>query len=212
VDKNKILLLGGIVLVVGLLLGFVYLIFQNNQFNKTEQEPEIANSPTPSPIPLETYQNPSGFEFQYPQTFYIDERDNPKVYADILILSDSLSGQMSIKVTDTKLENANEWLKQESILPKANERSQILFADIDAVQVATPGGMMAVAVDQGALFVIRLDWMKDKVAWQKAYENFLSTFAFIAPTKSKTQQSPASSSTGGDNSLDIIFEGEEIIE
>jgi len=212
-DKNKIMLWGGALLVICLMLGFVYLIFQNNQFKKMESNLQITTTPTPSPIPLETYQNPSGFEFQYPQSVRVDENENPASYADILILSNDLSGQMSVKVTDTKVKSADEWLKKESILPKITEKKQIILADIEAVQVATPGGILAVAVDQGALFVVHLDWMENGDYWKEIYETFLSSFAFVAPTKTNPQQKqPAASEAGGGGSSDIIFEGEEIIE
>lgn len=211
--KNKIMLGGGALLVVFLIVGFAYLIFQNNQFKKSNVEPVLQETPTPSPIPLGIYQNPSGFEFQHPQSVRIDENEDPTSYADITILSDDLSGQMSVKVTDTKVKSADEWLKKESILPKITEKKQIILADIEAVQVATPGGILAVAVDHGALFVIRLDWMENGDYWKEIYETFLSSFAFVAPTKTNPQQQrPTASEAGGGGSSDIIFEGEEIIE
>jgi len=148
-NKNKILIWTIVVIVSVILLGFAFLIFQNNQSKNIEPVVQTNVSPTPSPIPLITYQNPSGFEFQHLKSFQIKEQDDKQAYANILIQSEKLTGQMTFKVTDTKFKSADDWLKNENILSNSSNKKTIPFADITATQIATPGGMLAVSIDKG---------------------------------------------------------------
>jgi len=189
----------------------VLLVIQ--QSGKKEMAPvEELPSPTPTPQVLLSYKNDSGFAFEYPDivTLSEDEKDTES-YAHVIFTSEESEGTLSFQVSDTKSKTAQDWLKQNNLLKNKKDISDIPFGDIQAARIATPGGILAVAVDQGALFVIKTEGVDDTDFWKNIFDTIMSSFAFTEPATPTSKHAPASSS-GGSTSSDIIFEGEEIVE
>ena len=197
-------------LVGALIVGGVLFFLSGNKDKSIQQAIQpVSLSPTPTLVPLTAYENPSGFAFDYPETAEITDREDKASYANITLSSPDTSGSISFQVTDTKLKSADAWIKDNDIDTKEGTVDTIAFADIEATQVATDGGIVTVSFDEGALFILRVDWENDRQFWQIAYDSIISTFAFIAPSTAPAASSPSSSGSTGS---DIIFEGEEIIE
>lgn len=197
------LLFGGIIAVL-----LYYVSTQDTRISVEEQELTVVPSPTPSPVPVQTYESESGFMFEYPGTVEVHEEEGDTAsYANLKLTSPEASGSISLQVSDTRLRSAQAWFTQQKI--DSEDAEEIPFADIEALQVATPGGLVTASYDQGALFVIRTDWYDHEPFWQDVYNLLVSTFEFAMVE----EEAPApATSGGGASSGDIIFEGEEIIE
>jgi hypothetical protein len=213
--KLVIVVISGLI-VVGICAGFLY------WYSKKENGKEIVTSvqelpvTSPTSVPQLLYENASGFSFEYPETVTISENEkDTTAYGSIVITSDTKPGRMTIRVVDTKATSASQWFKDADITTKNADSTSVPFADIEATQTATSGGLLTVSVDynksikQGAAFIISLDWDGEEEFWQKVYDTILETFAFTEPEEQAPQSSGSSSSSDDSG---IIFEGEEIIE
>jgi len=205
VTKKAVIILG---LFVGLIV--VTIIYLSQSQTKTVSplgNQKMASRPTGEK--LETYYNDCGFEFHYPQSAKVVENEinDQSTYANLLISSGKNSGSITLLVTDTDYETIKEYLDDEKIATGQAKVSDLKLVDVEAKKIVFKDRETVLAIDQGVLFKFEIDYQTAKDYWQQAENTIVKSFAFIAPTQDQTT---IDQSGGGE--LDIIDEGEEIIE
>lgn len=203
-----------ILLAAGVLLGMLVI----NRLLRRNQA-RLAGSPSPSPLSQATptnlpvkyreYLDASGFKFSYPENFDLKTKEikDQSTYSALEITSPQSTGKIVINVVDSSYDSLEDWLAANEETA-AGEVGEIKFADIKAKEIKAKDEIITAALDQGALFTIQVILIGDDRLWLAAYQNLISTFAFVPPPAQPNQ-----AGTGpGDSTGDVIFEGEEIIE
>ena len=151
---------------------------------------------------LQTFTDPSGFSFSYPETVMVAQaKANPELdYAKLEISSATHPGSVSILATTSSLQSIASWKKGEKL-------TTLKLADLDARQYDTGSELITGAVDQGVLFTITTSYKTDKTFWQGVHSGIVASFAFAPPPSSGSN---SVSVQGGEG--DVIFEGEEVVE
>lgn len=166
----------------------------------------INNAPTTDAslsAQLKTYTNPSGFSFQYPETFLLTEKkiNDQSIYAWVELTDPQKKGIISIKLEGSDLTKIDDWFtitKKSSI---KGEIKKVKLADLEGREFIAAGNLTTtLALDQGGVLIsINTDLLLP------AYQQIVSSFIFTQPPQTTTN-------TSGDGSGDIIFEGEEVIQ
>jgi hypothetical protein len=209
---NKNIVIPIFILIFFIVLSGVYLIF----FKQTIpfHSPLVSEKPSPTIIKINdewnTYNDPSGFTFQYPKTYVVDDntKKNPQAYADLTIQKPQMSGKILLTITDTSFTSFDEWLKKNKTSSPEGKIESIKLADIEAKQFPISEGLHTIAFDKQILISIILNEQNKKESWRPIYHKLIESFAFVQPEKSS--DSSGSSTTEEQN--DVIFEGEEVIE
>lgn len=208
--KPIIIAILAVLVLLGVIGGILY--FATGQIqNETGATPTIV-TPVPEDVASEVlaeYRDVSGFSFQYPNDFSVNNKktDDDSIYSDVLISSKKNdNGSISIRVEDTKLKNFEAWLIKEAIATASAKISESTLSGITSHIVEGKDKVYMVAIDKGILFTITLLTNKDKKYFQSAFDTIVSTFQFGQQDTSAT----ASSDDAGSGS-DIVVE-EEVIE
>lgn len=197
-----------LVLLIGIAVGVLF--FQ--VFTKSEEQPVSSITPTPEEInpsmTLKEYSDESGFVIEYPDDLSLKREDveDESVYSKIAISSSKASGNVSIKVTETKYTTFAKWLDAQDASLKSWEAKEINLGDLTAYEITTDDKTQSIAVDQGVLFVISLDAKGNEKYWESIYKTVVSSLRF-----SKPESTTSGSSSGTQAESDVILE-EEIIE
>ena len=165
--------------------------------------PEAAKAAKPSETFIE-YTDPAGFRFNYPDNLSIEKNEemDSSTYADLQLFSKDVSGSLAIRITDTKLKNINDWVKEASSSNAPVEKS---LGNLKAMEVKTGDRLMLGAIDQGVLFSIEVPLLEQDF-WMKVYDRVLSDFSFVAPETAAT----GAVSTASED--EVVFESEEVVE
>ncbi len=205
-----------IIILLGLLAGGViggsvyYFVGKKSLHVSSSSSFYIPQTPTPTVVPLVSYKNPSGFLFRYPQSVTLKEIENSDAsYAEILLTSSDRKGNVSFKVMDTEATSAEDWIQREHISTASSQMHTIPFADIEAIEIASNGGIFAVSYDQGALFLLSADFQENAPFWKMVYNYIIESFEFVEPEE---DSAPQPQNSGRSVQPGIIFEGEEIVE
>lgn len=189
------------VIAVAVLFSGIYL------FNVNKKEPlknplvnlpkEVAPSET-----LTEYADPNGFKISYPDNLSIDKKDIPdqSTYADIQISSKDVSGNLTLKIEDSKFKTLDEWVSANT---KSADVKETKLGDLKAEEVKLPDRVLLGAMDQGILFTVEMPLVEEKF-WSRVYSKVLASFSFVAPE--------AASAGNTAPSDDVSFEGEEVVE
>ncbi|OGE72709.1 hypothetical protein A3H40_00140 [Candidatus Daviesbacteria bacterium RIFCSPLOWO2_02_FULL_38_15] len=200
-DKKTAILTG---LVLALIAGVVFIIY------RPQQNPLITGSINqsdskivPSEI-LKTYNDPSGFTFDYPDNLSLtkNETENPSFYADIRLSSKDVDGNLALKISDTTFSSLDDWLEVNKGNSK-NTPKEVKLGNLKAMEIKTEDRLLLGALDSRVLFTIEMPKIEEDF-WNKVYSKVLADFTFVAPTAEDSQ-------TSGDQS-DVAFEGEEVVE
>lgn len=199
-----------VILVIAVIGGGIFVFTKAN--NEETVAPVALDSMEKQPLlPSSTekqYEDESGFKFRYPDNFDIKVNElDDKTYADLELTSKDATGSIAIKVTDTKIDSLDEWVKDNESEVDSSTVKDVDFADISAKEIESEDKILLVSLDQGALFAIRTTIPQEKEFWKNSYQKVISTFEFYNPAKNTGS---AGNSSAGPS--DIIFEGEEIIE
>lgn len=166
-------------------------------------QPKSAEKARPSETFLQ-YSDPSGFSFSYPDNLSITKNDieDNSTYVDLQLSSKDVSGNLSLKIIDSKFTSLDDWLKSNKITSKNTK--EVKLGNLKALEVQLEDRLLLGALDQGILFNIEMPAIETDF-WLPIYNKILENFSFVVP-ENTTSQGPGSSSE------DVIFEGEEVVE
>ncbi len=180
----------GLIVVAGKLL-----LFPNSQkasLNSPAQQ--AVNVPVTPSETLKTYSDPSGFTFNYPDNLSLAPNElTDATYAEVQLSAKGVEGNLILKITDSKFATADEWAK--SIKDAQGTSKETKLGSLKALEIKTASGIKLASVDQGVLFIIDVS---QNDFWNKVYSKVLAEFSFAQPAQ--------------DSTVDISFEGEEVVE
>lgn len=158
---------------------------------------------TPLSVEKAVYEDPAGFSFQYTVDYTVkDITPEDDEYYTLVSLEKEGEKVGSLSVLDTDLESTEEWLEEQDLIEKLKLVGAAGLDMISAEQYQGDGKLYTVAVDKGALYVIKTD----KTA-EKAYDLLISSFK-LALAEEKEGASTGDSSSGNN----VIYEPVEVIE
>ncbi len=177
--------------------------------NSPLSEKKVVQKNTSAEGKLQTYSDPSGFTFQYPEGITVTDKNSPdSPFYSLLEMSEKGKPEkITFKVEDSDLITVDDWFKENKKSSVFGEVKKIKLADLDARQFEANNMMNTIALDQAVLFTVSTNTKKESML-SKTYNTIIASFKLIAPSSS-TQNS---SSGPSDYSSDVIDEGEEVIE
>lgn len=155
-------------------------------------------------IPSETlkaYEDPAGFTFSYPDNLSIVKNDpeNDSTYADIQLVSKGVNGNLSIKISDSKFKNLDEWL---NLNKGATVPKEVSLGSLKGMEVKLGDRVLLGSLDKGVFFDIEIPLIEEDF-WTKVYKQVLANFSFVQPDNAQSVDAPQN---------DVSFEGEEVVE
>ncbi|NMB83846.1 hypothetical protein GYA28_00995 [Candidatus Roizmanbacteria bacterium] len=210
--KQKILL--GVLALV-FFVGIIILL-RNRSQTKTASPTVSDNFPSSAPtVRTETgfkdYTDPAGFKFSYPAEITVAAKNisDDTVYSQLDIKSQEASGSISLKAVASSLAKIDDYFASKKTSSFFGGVKKLKLADIDARQYQINNQLITVALDQGVMFTITTEYPTDKKDyWKKINDGIISSFAFVEPTVNTS----AAGGSSSDESGDVVFEGEEIVE
>ena len=210
-----IFIIGGLIF-GGMLAGLLYYANTHKTSSDSLDQQKLTEvpSPTPSPVPLEKYQNESGFLFEHPANITVTENEiDATSYADLTLTSETESGSIEIDIVDTKLKDLAAWKKQNKEATSSMKAIETELVDIPAYEEQLNNGKKTlIAIEKGTLYTVVVNHGDNFEYWENVYETIVDSFAFKLPEENTAPPPAGGSSGGGSTGDDIIFEGEEIIE
>lgn len=192
-----------LVIVVLIILGIVWFVFQSRPGLSSPLIPQTISKPIPSET-LIVYEDPAGFSFSYPDNISLskNETEDTDVYSDLSLYSKDVSGSINLTISDSKLKNVEAWITDQQLTP-TDSNKDVVLGSLKATEVTTTDHIYMVGFDQGILFTIRIPRLEEEF-WQPVYSGLRSNFAFVAPTSTDTASRAVVE--------DATFEGEEVVE
>lgn len=193
----------GIVVAI-LIVGTVVGLYSSKNIKREQQaKRETSKEVIPSEN-LNSYTDPAGFSFSYSDNVALDKKEelDNTTYADLKLISDKVTGSVSVSITDTKLKNIEEWVRQN---PGNNVGREVMLGGISGQEFTIGERVTTVSIDKGVLFIVEANLKKNKDFWQKVYSQVVSSITF-------TNSSQAGNGTSSVSQDDVIFEGEEVVE
>lgn len=208
--KKPVVIFIGSLLIL-LLIGGVLLFFQHNNSKSSSLEiskPQKVVQNTPS-ITLKTYSDPSGFSFSYPDNLSVvkNETTDDSTYADIQLTAKGVSGNISLKIVDSKLLSLNDWVSA-NVKEFPERPKDTKLGNLSAVEIKNSNKLWLAALDKGVLFTMEVPFENNQEYWTHAYNIVTANFSFVSPS----QQSTASDTGSSASDNGITFEGEETVE
>ncbi|OGK17781.1 hypothetical protein A2866_05450 [Candidatus Roizmanbacteria bacterium RIFCSPHIGHO2_01_FULL_39_8] len=160
---------------------------------------------------LQSYQDPSGFQFSFPEGIVIQPEKNldQSTYAKLTLSSPNKEGTMQLNVASTQFSSADDWLKTNKDLVKTVKVTDIKIADIQGKQIETKDKIVTVFVDTQTLFEFTTESRKNLPYWKNANDIIVASFSFALPSDENVTNEQ-NLDTGSES--DVTFEGEEIVE
>lgn len=201
---NKI----AIVIVGGLLIsGIVFVLVTQRPKNSISPDKGVMNNApttdTSSKPQTKTYFNESGFNFEYPESFTLSEKEvtDESTYAWVELTNPQNKDIISIKLEDSDLAEIDDWFTVSIKKDIKGEIKETKLADIDGRQFTDKENQLTtLALDQGGVLISIVGNPSS------VHQQIISSFIFTQTAQTTTD---VSTSDGGE---DIIFEGEETIE
>lgn len=195
-----------LIIVLGLIVGIIWVLFLRPQNNPLSNP--LGSKQMPQAQPSETfieYTDPAGFKFTYPDNLSIikNEIEDTSSYADIQLNSNTVSGSLNLKITDSKYKTLDEWLNlnKDAVVEGPKD---VKLGNLKAIEIKTSDRLYLAALDQGVLFTIEVPRIEEDF-WMKVYQKILEEFSFSNPSENTASQEISSYN-------DITFEGEEVVE
>lgn len=203
--KNIKLVLIICIIVIIAIVGFVFFKPGNSSNPLTNPLTSQLKIAAPSST-LKEYQDPAGFSFSYPDNLSItgSEIEDNNTYANLQLTSKDVSGNLTLKIIDSKYPTIEDWLKTNKEATVGNSK-EVKLGNLKAFEIKTSDRLLLAALDQGILFTIEMP-LVDEGFWTKVYNQVLSSFNFGLP------ENTASSDSSSSYAADITFEGEEVVE
>lgn len=161
---------------------------------------------------LQSYQDPSGFQFSFPEGIIVQPEKNldQSTYARLTLSSSTEEGTLKLSVTSTQYSSGDDWLKGNKNLINAAKVTDIQIADIKGKQIETSNKVTTVFVDTQTLFEFTVESRKNLPYWKNVNATIVSSFSFTLPSDENVTSGEQNPDTSGES--DVIFEGEEIVE
>ncbi len=165
---------GVIIAVIGI-IGTV-LFVSNIQKNQTPEKsfakvPQVSPKQEETSIPDQTYQDTSGFSFQYPGGLIVTDTtpQDPSYYTQVTLKKDGEALVIGVR---------------DSAVPSySNPIAAITLSGLPAKQYKLDGRFVTMAYDQGVLYTI--DAPSDDPFWSLVNDRIVSTFSFGTQTSSQ---------------------------
>ncbi len=157
-------------------------------------------APVPVSKTVKDYEDPSGFNFSYPDNLSLvkNEAKTDRVYADIKLSLKDIDGSINIYISDSNFKTLDDWVKANKTASQTTKETKL--GSLEAVELAGDNKVLLAALDQGVLFTIEQNLKND--FWMEIYSKILETFNFTSPAVN------ASESASSD---EVVFEGEEVV-
>lgn len=182
--------------------GAIFLILGRTEKNIESPVRELSNKPasaTPTSSKLLTWNDPAGFEFQYPDGLAINKHEDDNLnYAHLEFTSKDHKGNLIVWAKDST-DSLDSWVQSDKRFKGASVINTT-FAGIDGkkILISSPSAMIITGtIDQSILFTVETD-LTDKEFWSKVHDTIAGSFAFTSDNSSQG----ASSSSGGDEAVD----------
>lgn len=200
---NKI----AIIVVSGILIaGLFFVVLTQKPKNPVLNNLSYPTKTTSSESQPKTYFNESGFNFEYPESLTLSEKEvtDESTYAWIELTNPQNKDIISIKLEDSDLTEIDDWFTASNKKDIKGEIKETKLADIDGRQFTDKENQLTtLALDQGGVLISIIGNPSS------AHEQIVSSFIFTQTAQTTTDTSDSSYDSGGE---DIIFEGEEVIE
>lgn len=202
-----------ILLIIGVLLlsvGYKAIFNKQNQSlssSSLSQKTQVLNT-EPSKV-LKNYSDPSGFSFNYPDNLSVlnNELKDVNSYAQLQLTSKDSSGNLLLNITDSKFKTIEDWTKT---FPNTTPK-EVTLGSLKAMEIENNGKILLGALDSGIFFNIEANLADPangagkKDYWKSVYASVIKDFAFVSPSQT-------ASSGGSDQSDDVSFDSEEVVE
>ena len=202
-----------VIVVIGILIAASIIVVVTTSKTSQKTMSPVSYTTTPQPTSpsakLLTYNDPSGFAFQYHEKLTVSKNEdkNRKLYSSLEISSPNGPEKIQIKAEDSDLNSIDEWFKDNKKTSVFGGITKAKLADLDAREFNANNEKNIIALDQGVLFTIATNAKKDSEI-MKEYSTILKSFSFVQPTQSV--ESPSQNQS--DDFSDSIVEEEEVIE
>lgn len=188
--------------IIALVVKFVFFspkTYLNTPQISLEKKTQIEPSKT-----LKSYTDPSGFTLSYPDNLSLinNEATSSSTYADISLAQKDINGSLNLKIMDTKFKSLDEWLKSTS----SQNSKEVKLGNLKALEVTNNDRILVAALDSGVLFTLEIPFADQKDFWMNVYSKVSEGFSFSSPSANNN------ASQGADNSSDVSFEGEEVVQ
>lgn len=200
-DKKTAILLILTLGIIAVVVKFVF--FSPKSYLKTPQisleKTKIKIEPSKT---LKSYTDPSGFTFNYPDNLSLinNEATSSSTYTDINLIQKDINGSLNLKIVDTKFKSLDEWLKSTS----SQNSKEVKLGNLKALEVTNNDKILVAALDSGVLFTLEVPFADQKDFWMNVYSKVSEGFSFASPSANTAPQV--------DNSSDVSFEGEEVVQ
>lgn len=194
-----------LILITAVIIGYVIYSSKSKQLlfsPLVNEKPKKQTTQEVKPIDKK-YTDEAGFSFSYPEENEISKNEvNDEItYSSLEIINKNETGKTNILVTSSNLTSIDGYFTQEKKSVK-----KLKMGEMQAGQFEDKEKIVTVALDQGALFTITVDYENNKSYWQSVNNKIISTFAFSPP-----EQIDSSSQGSSGSPDDVIYEGEEEI-
>ncbi len=171
-----------------------------NETIATTQVPTQIPTLTPSPITLTSWNDPAGFNFQYPVDISINKHSEDTTnYANLTLTDGDQPGAITIIMSDDIYKTLDKWLASSLDLQSANNLDTTLDGK-KGKKVLTNNGTIIGVLDSGVLVTLKRDNTLSpllETTWQK----ILDTWVFVYPTPTLNQSSKSAAPVGGGDVL-----------
>ncbi len=212
---KKILVIILVVATVGI-LGYVVYSSKKKESARKINIPvveTIVTSPSTSQVGLKKYMDEVGFSFFYMKEVEVKPlvvSDNT-VYSMLELTSKNNPGKVTIIAKTSFLKTVDGSFKND-----VKDIKKLKLADLEARQIEQEGKIVTVALDQGVLFEITVDYKESKNFWSEVNNKIIASFVFELPeapsTTINSNDGGSIENSGASGDEDVIYEGEEIIE
>lgn len=210
ISKKQLFYFGPVVLVLLVGVTALFLILQRQKASPVVPVAELVASP----IPVRTGEtktwtdNENGINFSYPANFSVDKFFDKASVAGWILTTKEATGSLTVKIQEpANAYTLKEWLPTYKEATRAASIVGLTIAGEKGSQYifATPSAKVTATFHQGFLYLF--EGASDKGGiFDKAYDNLLSSFAFLPePTSS-------GSAGGGGSEGNVEYEGEEVVE
>lgn len=202
-----------ILLLLGLSLGIIAVVLVLNPIRDKSpltspglNQQEAALRPGVPSETSQTYTDPSGFSFSYPDNLSLlnNELKDENSYAELQLAANGVAGSLVLKISDSKFKTIDDWIKT---IKSPQTPKEVKLGTLNAMEVGTGDKLLLGALDQGILFNIEVPLNEDRDFWMDVYNKILSEFTFVSPTANAVDQQDNVSSPD-----EVSFEGEEVVQ
>lgn len=209
-DRKKIAII--LISITVIIIAFIIFILLRPTLLAKKVKSHISPSPKVTMLKEEfkEYTSDAGFKFKISRDLAIKkkETDDKSIYTVLNISSDKIKGGISIIISDSKLKNTDQFIKENKIAPTESTISETNLDDLKANKIATKKGAYIVSIDQGILYEIKVDYGKNKDFWDESSKKMVASFQFVKEEKVESIEGSGSS----DSSDQGTFEEEETVE